>query len=291
MELIKKAVIAVASITKDQDMQQRLGKPNAEYLYELSEVVREAEERSEGEVQHPFVPIRVVWDGDKYWLFDGFYRTAAYEMANMPAINAEIYSGTREDAEIASYGQNSTHGLKRTNAEKRRTVVKALNNPALEKKTRIELAKICGVTRAYIYQIEKEMADDEESAEDKLENIDDDGVIDEEVEEIATETEILPPITDISAIAEIAAKGDVPESVEELVMSWRILITSGLSDQLKAKREMFRNVKTSNPIKEAVELLANAPTPNEWKVCDKCEGNGDIDGVECDKCTGGILIQ
>ena len=77
-----------------------------------------------------FPRIHVYFDGEDYWLADGFHRLQA-SMRACPGLEmeCEVYQGTREDAQWHSYGVNKTHGLRRTNKDKARAVKAALQHP------------------------------------------------------------------------------------------------------------------------------------------------------------------
>ena len=69
-----------------------------------------------------FPPIIVYYDGSEYWLADGFHRMDAYIACRQATIPVTIRQGTRRDAVLHSVGANATHGLRRTNQDKRRAV-------------------------------------------------------------------------------------------------------------------------------------------------------------------------
>jgi len=73
-----------------------------------------------------FPPIEIMHDGTAYWLVDGFHRVRAALFLGMDTIEANVTQGTQQDAAWASCGANKTHGLRRTNADKRRAVTRAL---------------------------------------------------------------------------------------------------------------------------------------------------------------------
>jgi N6-adenosine-specific RNA methylase IME4 len=73
-----------------------------------------------------FPPVQVVYDGTDYWLYDGFHRVHAYEKAGRDSIPSDVTQGTQKDAQWLSLAANKDHGLRRTRADKRRAVVKAL---------------------------------------------------------------------------------------------------------------------------------------------------------------------
>lgn len=71
-------------------------------------------------------PIEVVFDGAEYWLVDGFHRYHASQDLGLETIKADVYQGTLRDAQLISFGVNSNHGKRRTNADKRIAVQRML---------------------------------------------------------------------------------------------------------------------------------------------------------------------
>lgn len=69
-----------------------------------------------------FPPVIVIYDGADYWLGDGFHRCAAAKQAELTDIAADVRQGTRRDAVLLSVSANANHGLRRTHADKRRSV-------------------------------------------------------------------------------------------------------------------------------------------------------------------------
>lgn len=73
-----------------------------------------------------FPPVVVFFDGAAYWLADGFHRVAALERlagsAGGATVQTVVHQGSQRDAVLYSTGVNATHGLRRTNADKRRAV-------------------------------------------------------------------------------------------------------------------------------------------------------------------------
>ncbi len=67
-------------------------------------------------------PVVVFYDGSSYWLADGFHRFRAVKLAGAKAITADVRQGSQRDAILYSVGANATHGVRRTNADKRRAV-------------------------------------------------------------------------------------------------------------------------------------------------------------------------
>jgi len=73
-------------------------------------------------------PVTVFFDGTAYWLADGFHRYWANKRINCEHVFAEVHEGTQRDAILYSVGANASHGLRRTNADKRKAVLTMLTN-------------------------------------------------------------------------------------------------------------------------------------------------------------------
>lgn len=92
-----------------------------------------------------FPPVVVFHDGTNYWLADGFHRVAAEKVVGWSETNADVKQGTRRDAVLYSVGANGEHGLRRTNADKRRAVETLLRDEEWVKWSDREIARRCGV--------------------------------------------------------------------------------------------------------------------------------------------------
>jgi transposase len=101
-------------------------------------------------------PVTVFFDGKHYWLADGFHRYHAHKAAGFKEIECEQINGTKRAAFIFSLGANATHGMPRTNEEKRDTVITALNDVEICGMKDREIAKICNVSHMTIGRLRKE---------------------------------------------------------------------------------------------------------------------------------------
>ncbi len=95
-------------------------------------------------------PVVVFYDGAAYWLADGFHRVAAYAKAGRAIIRAEVNQGTRRDAVLYACGANAKHGLRRTNADKRRAVETLLRDDEWTQWSDREIARRCGVSNDFV---------------------------------------------------------------------------------------------------------------------------------------------
>lgn len=94
-------------------------------------------------VQMP--PITLFYDGADWWLADGFHRYFGAKAAGLTKIAEDITPGTRRDALAYSLGANERHGLRRTNADKRKAVATALADAEWQTWSDNAIAKLCGV--------------------------------------------------------------------------------------------------------------------------------------------------
>lgn len=98
-------------------------------------------------------PVIIFFDGSNFWLADGFHRYFAHKSAGAMEIAAEIHEGTNRDAVLYSVGANSSHGLRRTNEDKRRAVMMLLNDSEWAMWSDREIAKQCGVSHPFVAAI------------------------------------------------------------------------------------------------------------------------------------------
>ena len=106
-----------------------------------------------------FPPILVFYDGKNYWLADGFHRLHATKKAGRQEIAVEIHQGNRRDALLYSVGANANHGLRRTNADKRRAVNIMLQDEEWNHWSNREIAKRCGVSEFMVRQMRESICD------------------------------------------------------------------------------------------------------------------------------------
>jgi len=103
-----------------------------------------------------FPPITVYFDGVSYWLADGFHRYEAYALAQVYEVLADIRQGTQRDAILFSVGANASHGLRRTNDDKRRAVQTLLNDPEWAVWSNREIARQCQVDEKTVRRYREE---------------------------------------------------------------------------------------------------------------------------------------
>lgn len=110
---------------------------NAATIADYTEAVRAA-------VDLP--PVIAFLDGGVFWLADGFHRFHAHRAAGATEINADVRIGTQRDAILYSVGANASHGLRRTNEDKRRAVMTLLTDPEWSTWSNEAVARACNVS-------------------------------------------------------------------------------------------------------------------------------------------------
>jgi hypothetical protein len=73
-----------------------------------------------------FPPAEAMFDGSHYWLWSGFHRYHGHKKAGRKTIMVRVTTGTLDDARWLALGTNKDHGLRRSNADKRRAAERAL---------------------------------------------------------------------------------------------------------------------------------------------------------------------
>ncbi len=103
-----------------------------------------------------FPPVLLFFDSTDYWLADGYHRVEAALSIGLNEIAAVVRQGTQRDAVLYSCGANATHGLRRTNADKRRAVLTLLQDGEWSQWTNVAIAKACGVAESFVRKLKKE---------------------------------------------------------------------------------------------------------------------------------------
>jgi len=99
----------------------------------------------------------VFHDGKDYWLADGFHRYHAHRHAGSKFISADVRNGTKRDAVLYSVGANASHGLRRTNEDKRRAVMTLLNDEEWSQWSARDVARSCLVSSTFVDRIKSSL--------------------------------------------------------------------------------------------------------------------------------------
>jgi len=118
-------------------------------------VIGEYAEAMEGGAAFP--PVVVFFDGEDYWLADGFHRLKAAVQLRRSVIEADVRQGTRRDAILFSVGANAQHGLQRGVMDKRRAVQTLLNDEEWAAWSDREIARQTQTTHPFVAKIRTEV--------------------------------------------------------------------------------------------------------------------------------------
>ena len=104
-----------------------------------------------------FPDVVVFYDGESYWVADGFHRIAAARAVGHEDIRVDVKQGSVRDARLFSAGANAAHGLKRTNADKRRAVTMVLSDDEWRAKSDRWIAEQCGVDHKFVGKVRDQL--------------------------------------------------------------------------------------------------------------------------------------
>lgn len=129
-----------ASSIKAERLQTRAS-TNSDYIDDL------ADRMDAGDT---FPAIVIFTDGKESWLADGIHRLDAAIRAKKK-IGVDQRKGTRQDAVEFACGANASHGMRRTNADKRRAVKLALAE--FPDRSSRAIADLCGVSNHLVEEL------------------------------------------------------------------------------------------------------------------------------------------
>jgi len=122
-----------------------------------------AESMGEGD---EFPPVDLFTDGERFWIGDGWHRIMAADMIGAKHIEADVSEGGRAAALKAALKANAVHGLRRTNADKRRCVEVALQEfGGLSSRA---IAEMCGVSNHMVDEIRPKAMGENPNAQTRL---------------------------------------------------------------------------------------------------------------------------
>jgi hypothetical protein len=124
----------------DERLQLRAKGIDEEFVDHLADVLADGRELDDGQL-----PV-VFWDGHMYWMADGNHRIAAHKKAGRETMMCEVQQGGFREALRFALSANATHGLRRTNADKRRAVEVALADDEWRHLSDRLVAELCGVS-------------------------------------------------------------------------------------------------------------------------------------------------
>jgi hypothetical protein len=143
---LRKGTLVISSIRVNAGTQSRAA---------ISEAT--VAEYAEAMIRGDRFPALIVFQGeDGLILADGFHRVRSAKQAGFDTITAQIRRGNRLDALRYSLSANHTHGLRRTNEDKRHAVTLALRE--LSHLSDRMVAGICGVSVTFVGNARRELS-------------------------------------------------------------------------------------------------------------------------------------
>lgn len=139
--------ISLSGITADQSAQPRSA-------IEVKRVTEYTEDMDRGDA---FPPLVVFYDGARHWLADGFHRFYAATNAGRQDVECDVREGGLRDAVLYSCGANASHGMRRTNDDKRRAVSRLLLDEEWATWSNAEIARRCAVDDKLVAAVRKEI--------------------------------------------------------------------------------------------------------------------------------------
>jgi len=212
-----------------------------------------------------FPPVDLFFNGESAFIGDGWQRVYAHQKSGREEIEATMRKGGLREAVLFAAGANATHGLKRSNADKRRALQIILDDPEWSTWSERAISAHCGVSRRLLTTLRNEQLEEE--------------AVEEE------EAEIFPFIED-KVVQEPEEEGEEEDTLDELATPYRDAIESLktnkrlLVDLAKEERNgvFLRDkiTRISKAVDDVVHLIKGVE-PVEY--CEPCEGAG------CDECS------
>ena len=94
---------------------------------------------------------------NKYYLADGFHRVEARKRLKYTSVSAEVFNGTYRDAVLFSAGANASHGLRRSNADKRKAIANILSDPEWVMWSNAEIARVTKTSSPLVQKLREEL--------------------------------------------------------------------------------------------------------------------------------------
>lgn len=140
----------------DEKYQSRADLPSVE---EYTEIIQDAGE-------WPFPPLVVALVRKKHYVVDGFTRGRAAKQTDIESVPCEVHRVSEAEAFKMSLRANAENGYRRTNRDKRKAVERAIGRWSSE--TNAEIARICGVTAAFVGKVVKQYVDQDNGSIDPI---------------------------------------------------------------------------------------------------------------------------
>jgi hypothetical protein len=105
----------------------------------------------------------LVYDGETFWLADGYHRVLSHEKAGLPEIEAEIHYGSKLDAVRIALRANADHGKPRSDKDLRRAYRLAVQHDLVDGGDVDGLAKLIACTDRWARELTKDVREAREA--------------------------------------------------------------------------------------------------------------------------------
>lgn len=143
--------VEIACIIADESKMQAREKINTAKVKEYAQLMSEGVK---------FPPVEVFADGEKFLLADGFHRLQAMVKNGDVTTTIKVFVGGNREALFYSLGANATHGLDRSNADKKKAVHTLLTDKEFSQFSDRDIAKHLGVSNVMVSKYRKQLKKD-----------------------------------------------------------------------------------------------------------------------------------
>ena len=228
-------------------------------------------------------------DGKHFLLADGAHRTAALVSLKSKTIECKIHDGGPEEALRFALIANEKHGIRRSNADKRRAIAAAVKQ--WPKCSDSQIAAICVVDKHTVTDVREEL---ENAGKVKPEPV---RIAKDGKERAAAKSDKKPseksPVDGVgTAIPEFALTfWNRREEVAELMATLK-LVSKFLVETQKKEDLMYGEINFSAALGDLDKVLSNVSTAMPYAVCTTCQGQPKTQPKgECRMCKGRGVIS
>ena len=286
--------IALKDVRIDGGTQQRPTKKDAVQAY-----------KSDMERKEVFPPVEVMYDGEAYWLWDGFHRYHAHRKKGDNYIEAHITEGTQRQAIFASFGANTKHGIRRETEDLKNIIRKILADDEWKYATHEEIGIHLSFSRRYVTSLVKQIEDEdkkkaaakkkaEEAARKKVEGDGSGPKMAKKAisgkEESSTE-EPPEPVLDTTGREVPSHLAPVFSRVDEVKEHVKVInkILKTVREAQAANDPLYRNCKLESLKMDIGNVKRNLRFTLPHAVCRYC--GGDVNNATCRACGGAGFLN
>lgn len=140
-------MLALYKIRIDGGTQARV-KLNQELVNKYAEQMKDGDK---------FPPITVFNDGSDNWLADGFHRFFAHKANEETMVEADVISGTLEDATLYAYAANAKRGMSMSDEDNRNVITLMLKHPKWSLWSDREISRHVGVSNTTVGRVKQSL--------------------------------------------------------------------------------------------------------------------------------------